>query len=135
MQPSRTPISSRSSSAVLNTQPFLLTQKCNFFWRYIMATSLPLSELINVQLNVQPLAPSRRDFGVLNLMTPKRDTCLMMRVRFMLNMQPLPLLSKRLAAIVQRPRPHAYSLPKPRARNALWFHVGSALNAFYRQPI
>lgn len=36
-----------------------------------MATSLPLSELINVQLNVQPLAPSRRDFGVLNLMTPE----------------------------------------------------------------
>ncbi|BBE09609.1 Uncharacterized protein MCB1EB_1448 [Mycoavidus cysteinexigens] len=36
-----------------------------------MATSLPLSEIINVQLNVQPLAPSRRDFGVLNLMTPE----------------------------------------------------------------
>ncbi|WP_284271913.1 DUF3383 family protein, partial [Mycoavidus cysteinexigens] len=36
-----------------------------------MPTSLPLSEIVNVQLNVQPLAPSRRDFGVLNLMTPE----------------------------------------------------------------
>jgi len=34
-------------------------------------TSLPLSLVVNVQLNVPPLAPTRRNFGMLMLLTPE----------------------------------------------------------------
>lgn len=33
--------------------------------------SLPLSQIVNVQLNVQPVAPFRRDFGLVALFTPE----------------------------------------------------------------
>ncbi|MEX3929744.1 DUF3383 domain-containing protein [Paraburkholderia sp. BR10936] len=36
-----------------------------------MTTSLPLSLVVNVQLNIQPLAPSRRNFGMIVLVTPE----------------------------------------------------------------
>jgi hypothetical protein len=36
-----------------------------------MTTNLPLSWIVNVQLNVQPLAPSRRNFGLIVLLTPE----------------------------------------------------------------
>ena len=36
-----------------------------------MTTSLPLSLVVNVQLNIQPNAPTRRNFGAIALLTPE----------------------------------------------------------------
>lgn len=36
-----------------------------------MTTNLPLSWIVNVQLNIQPLAPNRQNFGVIVLLTPE----------------------------------------------------------------
>ena len=107
-----------------------------------MTTSLPLSLIVNVQLNVQPLAPLRRNFGAVVLLTPEIAPFNDQSSNYLLfsSLEPIGTAWGTSSETYAAAQPFFAQSPRPKTLIiARWDAVGStipaAASAVYGRPI